>query len=142
MLGGVSKLLSRLEGEGVYLGLVTGNLEKIAYAKLNKVGIGGFFHFGGFGSDHINRTELMRLAIRQAKSRFGLVDDIRAFHIGDAEQDMTAAREGGATPIGVATGVFSAGELNAAGARLVSPLGNAPVDSAGQLSSAGPAPPA
>ncbi len=125
MLGGVSTLLSRLERDGFYLGLVTGNVEKIAYAKLNKIGIGGFFQFGGFGSDHIDRAELVKIAIQRAKSRFGSVDDIRVFHIGDAEQDMTAARSGGATPIGVTTGVFTAGELKTAGAhRVVSNLEN------------------
>lgn len=123
VLGGVLNLLSRLEQEGFFLGLVTGNLEKIAYAKLEKTGLNGYFQFGGFGSDHINRTELVKLAIKRAKKHFGLNDNIRVFHFGDATQDMTAAREAGAKPIGVVTGVFTAAELEMAGAhRIVSNL--------------------
>ncbi len=123
ILEGVLNLLSRLEQERFLLGLVTGNLEKIAYAKLKKIGLDGYFRFGGFGSDHICRTELVKLAIKRAKIQFGLTDDIRVFHFGDAPQDMTAARDAGAKPIGVATGVFTAAELESAGAyRIVSNL--------------------
>ena len=123
ILEGVLNLLSRLEQESFLLGLVTGNLEKIAYAKLKKIGLDCYFRFGGFGSDHICRTELVKLAIKRAKIHFGLTDDIRVFHFGDAPQDMTAARDAGARPIGVTTGVFTAAELESAGAyRIVSNL--------------------
>jgi phosphoglycolate phosphatase-like HAD superfamily hydrolase len=125
MLGGVLNLLNRLEQEGCFLGLVTGNLEKIAHAKLEKIGIDGFFQFGGFGSDHIDRSELIKIAFQRAKKRFRLEDNLQVFHIGDAIQDMTAARDGNALPIGVTTGEFTAAELESAGAyRIVSNLEN------------------
>jgi len=92
---------------------------------LKKIGINDFFKFGGFGSDHIHRTELVKIAIRRAGSQFDLDDSNQIFHIGDAPQDMRAAREAGVTPIGVTTGIFSADELDAAGAyRVVSDLKN------------------
>jgi len=126
ILEGVVKLLTKLDHKGFFLGLVTGNLESIAQAKLRKIGINDFFKFGGFGSDHISRTELVKIAIRRAGNQFDLDDRNQIFHIGDAPQDMRAAREAGATPIGVTTGVFSAETLESAGAyRVVPNLKNA-----------------
>ena len=121
ILEGVSDLLTKLDQKGFVLGLVTGNLETIARAKLKKIGLNEFFKFGGFGSDHISRTELVKIAIRRAGNLFDLDDTRRIFHFGDAPQDMRAAREAGVTPIGVTTGVFSADELEAAGAFKVIP---------------------
>ncbi len=121
MLGGVIDLMNKLDQNGFLLGLVTGNLQKIARAKLEKIGINHFFKFGGFGSDHINRAKLVKIAIKRAEKQFGLDAGRLLFHFGDAPQDMRAAREAGVIPIGVATGIFSAEELDAAGAGKVFP---------------------
>jgi len=121
ILKGVFNLLTKLDQKGFLLGLVTGNLEKIARAKLKKIGIDHFFTFGGFGSDHINRTNLIKIAIKRAEKQFGFVADNLIFHFGDAPQDMRAAREAGVIPIGVATGIFSPDELESAGAYQVVP---------------------
>jgi len=121
MMPGVLELISKLEGRGIAAGLVTGNLEKIAHAKLKKIGIDHFFKIGGFGSDHISRTTLVKIAIKRAGRKFDLTSPLRAFHFGDAPQDMGAGREAGVVPIGVATGVFSADQLTAAGAEIVLP---------------------
>ena len=56
ILEGVYNLLTKLDQKGFLLGLVTGNLETIARAKLKKIGVNDFFKFGGFGSDHISRA--------------------------------------------------------------------------------------
>jgi phosphoglycolate phosphatase-like HAD superfamily hydrolase len=126
VLEGVFNLLSNLDQKGFLLGLVTGNLESIARAKLKKIGINDFFKFGGFGSDHISRTELVKIAVGRAANQFQLDDNNQIFHIGDAPQDMRAACEAGVTPIGVATGIFSTAELESAGASQVVPdLNNA-----------------
>jgi len=121
ILEGVVKLLTKLDQKGFFLGLVTGNLETIARAKLKKIGINDFFKFGGFGSDHVSRTELVKIAIRRAGNQFKLDGNNRMFHLGDAPQDMRAAREAGVIPIGVTTGIFSAQELESAGAYRVVP---------------------
>jgi len=121
MLEGVADLLNALDHRGFLLGLVTGNLEQIARAKLEKIGISHFFKFGGFGSDHISRAKLVQIAINRAQKQFGYDAGRPAFHFGDAPQDMQAARCAGVVPIGVATGVFSADELERAGACKVFP---------------------
>ena len=116
VMPGVSDLLTRLQQHGVILGLVTGNLEPIARAKLKKIGIGHFFKIGGFGSDHIRRSRLVTIALERARACFGSDNPHRAFHFGDAPQDMQAGGEAGVVPIGVATGVFNAQQLTSAGA--------------------------
>jgi phosphoglycolate phosphatase-like HAD superfamily hydrolase len=121
ILDGVLDLLTKLDQKGFLLGLVTGNLEKIARAKLNKIGINDFFEFGGFGSDHISRTDLLKIAIRRAGTQCDSENTNHIFHFGDAPQDMRAAREAGVMPIGVTTGIFSAEELESAGAYRVVP---------------------
>jgi phosphoglycolate phosphatase-like HAD superfamily hydrolase len=121
MMPGVFDLMSRLEQSGIITGLVTGNLEKIAHAKLKKIGIDHFFKIGGFGSDHINRTNLVKIAIQRAEERFNFGRHRWGFHFGDAPQDMKAGREAGVAPIGVTTGVFTADQLTSAGAEKVIP---------------------
>jgi phosphoglycolate phosphatase-like HAD superfamily hydrolase len=121
VMRGVFDLLPKLEQNGVILGLVTGNLEKIARCKLKKIGIDQFFKIGGFGSDHINRGELVKIAIQRAGDRFNCGHKRRVFHFGDAPQDMKAGRTAGVVPVGVATGIFTADQLTAAGAETVFP---------------------
>jgi phosphoglycolate phosphatase-like HAD superfamily hydrolase len=121
MMDGALGLISKLKQNGFILGLVTGNLEEIAHAKLKKIGIDHFFSVGGFGSDHINRTSLVKIAIQRAAEQFNFGSRLRAFHFGDAPQDMKAGREAGVVPIGVATGVFTAEQLMSAGAQKVVP---------------------
>jgi phosphoglycolate phosphatase-like HAD superfamily hydrolase len=119
IMPGVLNLLSKLEKHGILLGLVTGNLEPIARAKLKKIGIDHFFKIGGFGSDHIRRSSLMTIALERAEALFEGDSQRRAFHFGDAPQDMQAGRDADIVPIGVATGVFTAQQLTSAGASKV-----------------------
>jgi len=121
MMEGVGELLTRLLHSGFIPGLVTGNLEKIAWAKLKKIGIDHFFKIGGFGSDHVNRAELIKIAVNRARDKLNLGGQLQVFHFGDAPQDMKAGREAGVAPIGVATGIFSAEQLTSAGAEIVLP---------------------
>ena len=119
IMPGASYLLKRLQQHGIILGLVTGNLEPIARAKLKKIGIDHFFNIGGFGSDHIRRSRLVTIALERAETLLEGDNQRRAFHFGDAPQDMQAGREAGVVPIGVATGVFTAQQLISAGAHKV-----------------------
>ena len=121
MLEGVFDFLTELGRNGFILGLVTGNLEKIARAKLKKIGINHFFEIGGFGSDHINRANLVKIAIRRAEEKFGIDNNKKIFLFGDTPQDMKAGKAGGVMPIGVTTGIYSSDQLLAAGAHKVLP---------------------
>ena len=117
MLKGVQALLPELQQLDALLGLVTGNLEPIAWEKLRKAGIGHYFKVGGFGSDAINRTEIVKTAIRRAETAGFMGDDI--FFFGDTIHDVRAGSHAGVEPIGVATGIYSREELIHAGAKMV-----------------------
>ena len=115
LLPGVVDLLDSLSEEGFVMGLVTGNLESIAWSKLRSVGIDHYFSHGGFSSDHRDRKELVGIAIEEFGMRGG-IEGLKPILIGDAIQDMQAASCHKVFPIGVCTGVYSAEQLKDAGA--------------------------
>jgi phosphoglycolate phosphatase len=115
---GVKGLLEELSVKPVLLGLVTGNVEDIAFAKLGKAGVAQHFSFGGFGSNHTERPELVKLAIKRAENH-GFEPDGKVFVVGDTPKDIEAGKASGAITIGVATGIFSSDELKKAGADFV-----------------------
>lgn len=72
VLPGVLSLLAELSArDDVLLGLGTGNTEPAAYAKLARGGLDSFFSFGGFGSDHTDRAELLRAGLERGLERTG-----------------------------------------------------------------------
>ncbi|MEN4005831.1 MAG: HAD family hydrolase [Methanobacteriaceae archaeon] len=109
ILAGVNDLLESLTNNGILLGLVTGNLEPIAWGKLESIHIDYYFKFGAFGSDNINRTELVKTAIKKAHDNYNF--DGTTFVIGDTPRDIKAGFEAGAKTIAVATGTYSMDEL-------------------------------
>lgn len=119
VLRGVKELLESLEGKNVLMGLVTGNLEPIARGKINKVGLNNFFKVGGFGSEHIDRAELVKIAIKKAQTNYGFEFGNNIYLFGDAPQDMRAAKEAKIIPIGVTTGIYTKEQLEDAGASIV-----------------------
>src|SRR4029077_15549464 len=65
---GVEPVLERLTRRGMLLALVTGNLTRIGWRKLERAGLRRYFRFGAFGEMAGTRAGLARLAIRQARS--------------------------------------------------------------------------
>jgi phosphoglycolate phosphatase len=111
---GVVPVLEALTARGVILALVTGNLTRIGWHKLERAGLHHYFRFGAFGEMAATRGGLARLAIEQARHS-GLIDETAAISlIGDATQDVMAARENGIRSIAVRTGITPAEELEAA----------------------------
>jgi phosphoglycolate phosphatase-like HAD superfamily hydrolase len=120
LLPGVTQLLAELERRGSYRGLVTGNLEPIAWAKLTKAGIARFFTFGGFGSDNEDRKKMAALAVNRCIGMYNIdKEDYRAVLFGDTPYDIAAARAINAVAVGVATGHPTRTQLQAAGADIV-----------------------
>ncbi len=78
-----------------------------------------YFKIGGFGSDDINRTNLVRLAIKRAEEKFNFKFNNNVFLVGDAPQDMKAGKEAGVKTIGVTTGIYSKEQLKNAGADFI-----------------------
>lgn len=146
LLPGVRELLETLAARtDVVVGLVTGNLAPIAWAKMRALKIDRLFSqpppsdaaappgaiLGGYGSDHVDRGELVVLAARRAAAGTWSLGDLPgasdsavelgvAFrercHFGDTPNDVRAAAFGGALAVGVTTGVFDRAELEDDGA--------------------------
>lgn len=108
---GARELLEELRARGFMLGLVTGNVERIAYTKLGKVGLAEFFSLGGFGSDHTERAELVSIAIRRAQRKGFRPDGSNVFVVGDTPRDVKAGREARAKTIAVFSGYTTRKEL-------------------------------
>jgi len=119
VLIGVPKLLEELKNQNFLIGLVTGNLEPIGRGKMRKANLNHYFKLGGFGSDDISRTKLVKLAIKRAEENFDFQYNNNVFLFGDAPQDMNAGYEAGIIIIGVTTGIFTKEDLENAAADYV-----------------------
>jgi phosphoglycolate phosphatase-like HAD superfamily hydrolase len=108
---GVEPLLQRLTRRGILLGLVTGNLTRIGWRKLERAGLRHYFRFGAFGEMAKTRAALAKLAIREARRREWIARDAPISLIGDATSDVIAARATGIRAISVETGLTPAVEL-------------------------------
>lgn len=104
----------------VVVGLLTGNWEKGARVKLGSRGLEGYFRFGAYGDDSIERDELPPVAWRRAEDavgrRFAAAETLI---VGDSELDVACARAHGIRCLAVATGWTAAEELAAANAERV-----------------------
>ena len=104
----------------VALGLGTGNVERGARVKLAPADLNRWFDFGGFGSDHAVRAELIRAGARRGAARLGApVEACRVVIIGDTPLDIAAAHAVGGECLAVATGSYREAPLQEAGAELV-----------------------
>lgn len=115
LLPGITELLQRLhDHEHLSLGLLTGNIQRGAWTKLEQFKIRHFFHTGAFGDDHHDRNQLGPIAIDRAKQHFDCdFSPADTVIIGDTPKDIACARACGASAIAVATGTFDHDELAA-----------------------------
>ncbi|HEX6575084.1 MAG TPA: haloacid dehalogenase-like hydrolase [Gemmatimonadaceae bacterium] len=119
---GVLELFDRLEQQPtVIMGLLTGNIEPGARAKLGAAGIDiDRFKVNAFGSDHEHRPELPGIAQRRAREILGRdIAGDRLVVIGDTPADIRCGESIGAKAIGVATGRYGVEELASHGAYAV-----------------------
>jgi phosphoglycolate phosphatase len=126
MLPGVADTLAMVSKlDMVVQSVLTGNIAENAAAKLLLLDESRSLldlDVGGYGSDDVVRSRLVPAAQAKATAKygyeFGRADTVL---IGDTERDVTAALEGGALVIGVATGDSSEQQLAAAGAHATLP---------------------
>jgi phosphoglycolate phosphatase-like HAD superfamily hydrolase len=110
---GVEPLLDRLRRRGFLLALVTGNLTRIGWHKLERAGIAPYFRYGAFGEMAATRGRLVTWAIREARLHHALPPDAAVTLVGDATSDVIAAHENGIPVIAVRTGITPVEDLEA-----------------------------
>ncbi|RMG40604.1 MAG: HAD family hydrolase [Planctomycetota bacterium] len=117
VLPGVRDLLETLSGDGrIVIGLLTGNYSRGAWAKLRHFRLDAYFAFGAFGDEHRHRDDVAREARRELARRLDPDRSVRTvWVIGDTPADVTCGRAIGARTMAVATGVFPADVIRAAG---------------------------
>jgi phosphoglycolate phosphatase-like HAD superfamily hydrolase len=116
VLPGVLPLLEALAARPrVHLGLLTGNVEAGARAKLAPFGLNPFFPTGGYGSDHADRREVARCAAARVAGHAGCdLGAAAVVVVGDTELDVDCARAHGFRAVAVLTGWCSREALEAA----------------------------
>jgi phosphoglycolate phosphatase-like HAD superfamily hydrolase len=118
-LPGAADLLTAItpHRDALAIGLGTGNLEPAAYLKLERVGLASHFSFGGFGSDHRVRSEILRTAQARGAKKLGLTPgECTTIVIGDTFHDVDAALAIGARCVCVSTSGIAVDRLKAHGA--------------------------
>ncbi len=105
----IADLLASLHGEGKLLGVVTGNLERIGWRKLEKAGIRKYFDFGSFSDTSEKREDIFRHGVEHARRLRGPQTSV--CFVGDTPADIRAAASLGLPVIAVATGIYSREQL-------------------------------
>lgn len=111
---GARELLEALSRDGRFaISLLTGNIEKLAEAKLRAARLWQYFQLrGAFGDDHESRDELPRIAALRINEQLGLeLAPDRFIIVGDTPLDISCARHFGAKAVAVASGKHSPEEL-------------------------------
>jgi phosphoglycolate phosphatase-like HAD superfamily hydrolase len=120
VLPGVIAVLDALaRRDDVAVGLLTGNFARGAAIKLGHFDLWSRFTFGAFGDDHVNRRDLVPIAMTEAARVGAVVPATQFVVIGDTPLDIDCARHHSVRSVGVATGLFGREALAAAEADLV-----------------------
>ena len=109
-----AEALDWLAGHGAALGLVTGNIQRLAWAKLRAAGLVERFRvagapdplpwIGAFGDEAEDRDALPPLALARAARALGPGRGVQSWIIGDTPADIACGRASGLRVIAVATG--------------------------------------
>lgn len=100
------------EHQEVHNALLTGNLKRGAFIKMEHFGMKKYFEFGAFADDSSDRNKLGPVALQRARDLLK-----KDFHIeytwiiGDTPKDIACARALGCKALAVATGDYSVAEL-------------------------------
>lgn len=108
---GARMLLYKLWRRGVPSGLVTGNLTRIGWKKMERAGLKRYLRFGAFAELARDRAGLVEIAIRHARRERWIDRASPITLIGDHPNDIRAAKANGIRVVSVATGVIGADEL-------------------------------
>lgn len=101
---GISDLLIALRRRGKLLGVASGNLEPVGWAKLEKVGLREMLAFGAFSWPRETRADIFSHGVQLAEAQLGRPASV--FVVGDTPSDIEAARAIGIPVIALATGIY------------------------------------
>jgi phosphoglycolate phosphatase-like HAD superfamily hydrolase len=118
VLPGVEPLITAMEADPRWVvALLTGNFARGAEIKLGYFDLWRRFAFGAFGDEHVDRRDLMPVALARAAAAG--VTPARVVVVGDTPLDVDCAHAHRAFAVAVATGSYGVEALTATGADLV-----------------------
>lgn len=110
---GIPELLEKLADQGKLLGVASGNLERVGWAKLNACGLRRYFSFGSFSGEREKRDDIIAYGIEQARRLRSSGTTVCV--IGDTPADIRSAHANGVPAVAIATGIYGTEELVACG---------------------------
>jgi phosphoglycolate phosphatase len=122
--GAEAALAALAEQPGIIQTVLTGNLRAVARIKLRVFGLDRYIDWkaGAYGEDASERAKLISVAQESAGEHYGVsFGPDNTVIVGDTAQDVSAAHEGGARIVAVASGREGVDELRDAGAEVVLP---------------------
>jgi phosphoglycolate phosphatase-like HAD superfamily hydrolase len=105
----IPELIEFLSAQGKLLGVASGNIDGVGWAKLRAAGLQDHFSFGAFSGKRENRDEVIAHGIEQAHAIRG--KDSKIYVVGDTPADIHSAHANGIAAIAVATGIYGLDEL-------------------------------
>lgn len=108
---GARALLYKLRRRAIPASLVTGNLTRIGWHKMERAGLRHYFSFGAFAEMAQDRAGLARLAIEHARRERWIDSASSVALIGDHPNDIRAARANSIRSIAVTTGIIPRADL-------------------------------
>lgn len=105
----VLALIQRLSAQGKLLGVASGNVERVGWAKLRACGLRDYFSLGAFSGTLEKREDIIAHGIQQARELRGKITTMCL--VGDTPSDIRSAHANKIPAIAVATGIYSVEEL-------------------------------
>jgi phosphoglycolate phosphatase len=105
----IREVIQELSNREKLLGIASGNLERVGWAKLRACGMRDYFSFGAFSGTLEKRDDVIAHGIQQAREIRG--SSTKVCVVGDTPADIHSAHTNGIPAIAVATGIYSFDEL-------------------------------
>ena len=105
----IRELIELLSEAGKLLGVASGNLEPVGWAKLRACGLRDWFSFGAFSGEREKRDDIIAFGVQKARELRH--PSAAVYVIGDTPADIRSAHANHIPAIAVATGIYSFEEL-------------------------------
>ncbi len=105
----IREVVELLSAEGKLLGVASGNLEPVGWAKLRACGLRDYFSFGAFSGEREKRDDIIAFGVQ--KAREFRCANATVYVVGDTPADIRSAHANHIAAIAVGTGIYSFEEL-------------------------------